>query len=502
MAMTRQRFLDLQQQRLKTSAASSKIGYRVVITPHFEIRADMTADERAYYQSLNKAFELDVVTDFSSNSSSDITTYPMVNGDTVADHMIRQAKTMSMRGTFSLYGSKPFTFPGADDRLTNIENFFEKLKNEGVMCTIAMIDRATNTATRFTIKDSMVLTNISFTYGQASMDYTFSWTEALTVNVAEIDANDIDYSDENSPAITDATSSDFTETLLDVTEVDKIVMNIMSLNNLVTEQFLTSLSTTAKFFVASAIASVAAGAAVITTIFAVCGSAAAFSSVMVPVGWIVTAASAAVAGIAAGIYAIVKSVKQRDAELKYKVQQFDYYEDDKKNKAECERFCNYIGNIHTQLEALNDYIQVYGIPTNENQQCMLFLDTKYYIFEFNKSNASTQARSIWSCNVTDQNNASIASCNDISAKAYKAVTDCTSSNKFFRTDTSFGLYVYFINKSLFSVENAVYDNEAARDAAINKCCSDLTNYCIMVTSLNMDEYLEKLKAVIEEAMTR
>ena len=502
MAMTRERFLQLQQQRDAVSTLS-KIGYRVVITPHFEISTTMTDDEKAYYESLNESFELDVVTDFGGNSTSDITTYPMVNGDTVADHMTRQAKTLNMVGSFSLYGAKPHTFPGADDRLTNIENFFEKIKNDGVFCTIAMIDRASNTTTRFTIKNNMVLTGINLKYGQASMDYSFDWTEVLTVDVADEDVQ-IDYNDENLPAIVDATSKDFTDTLLDISEVDKIVVNVLSINNLIADGFLTIAQTFAKFLVASSIAATAVGAAVVLGIVSVCGGIAAASSVMVPVGWIVAGVAAAVAGLAAGIYAIVKAAKQYEAEQKYKVTQFKAYNTDKENKAEVDRFCNYLGNIHTQLEVLNDYIQVYGISSNEAQDCMLFLDNKYYIFSFRKNNASTDDRDIWSCNVVSQDDVdtAVASCDDISAIAYKAITDCTSSNKFFRTNTSSGLYVYLINDKLFKVENDIYDYDSARTKAVNDCIGDLTNYYIMVTSLNMDEYLEKLKAVIEEAMTR
>ena len=45
--------------------------------------------------------EFDKVDDTDISSESDITTHPLVNGDTIADHMYRTPVTMSINGSFS-----------------------------------------------------------------------------------------------------------------------------------------------------------------------------------------------------------------------------------------------------------------------------------------------------------------------------------------------------------------------------------------------------------------
>ena len=86
--MTREEFLLLQQNRLKNASINvAKSGYRLVLTPHFEQSANMTAEEHEMIDRLNEPIEFDLITEQSVSATSEITQYPTVSGDTIADHM-------------------------------------------------------------------------------------------------------------------------------------------------------------------------------------------------------------------------------------------------------------------------------------------------------------------------------------------------------------------------------------------------------------------------------
>ena len=81
-------------------------------------------------------FMFDYVSDNSTSLSSDLTTHPMVNGDMVADHMFKQPLTVTYSGKFSLYGNKRTEY-GKEDRLEQIQNIFERIKNEAIICELS-----------------------------------------------------------------------------------------------------------------------------------------------------------------------------------------------------------------------------------------------------------------------------------------------------------------------------------------------------------------------------
>ena len=77
------------------------------------------------------AVEFDNIENENVNDTSDITNHPLVSGDIIADHMYRLPVNMTVTGTFSLYGNRPTIYAGNyNDRLTNIEAFFTRVKNE------------------------------------------------------------------------------------------------------------------------------------------------------------------------------------------------------------------------------------------------------------------------------------------------------------------------------------------------------------------------------------
>lgn len=503
MPMTRERYITLQRQNLRNQNTASG-GFRLVLTPHFEKNFKMTEEELANVDRLNESVEFDMVDSHSVTASSTITTYPIVNGDTVADHMIRQPTTVTINGKFSLYGNKPTTYSGNDDRLTNIQTFFERIKDEGVMCNIVTMERSGSSTAkqRFKARSNMALTNIQWNQGQADITFNFTFTEALTVNLDDIE---IDYTDENLPAITDAATLDFTDTLLDWKSIDKIVIQQLYDLGLIEDEFLDDVvywvntlgQATGDAIVGGLVGTTTAGVAAIATLTVIFGGLSA-----IPVaGWIATGVLATVGFIAGAIWAFVKSLQRANAEREYGIQVFKHYEEDRQAQQECVRFTNYFGSIHQQLEYLEDVMQVYGIGSNQEQECMLYIDNGYYIFSFKKNNTQTNnGKVIWTCNITDVNETINKDVNDVASAAFSSIDQCTSSNYLFRTQTSGGFWVYLINKALFNIENQSFDSDEARQQAIDECNSDLTSFCVFVSQTNMDDFNDKLGDIVINAM--
>ena len=158
------------------------------------------------------SFILDTVDDTSIDSSSSITMHPVVSGDMIADHMYNDPDTMQVRGSFSLNGSKGIVVDGSGSRLANFEDVFEDIKSRGVMCDIVKVhipnNDLTNQQPRFKLRQNMVLTSISFVEKINSVNFTFNFKQALTVDVEE---TPIDNDDEFLPYITEPNTLNFTD---------------------------------------------------------------------------------------------------------------------------------------------------------------------------------------------------------------------------------------------------------------------------------------------------
>lgn len=490
MPMTRSRYLMLQSMKNKPNSMV-KSGFRLVLTPHFEKNSSMTRERLISIDRLNESIEFDVVNGHSINASSTITTYPIVDGDTVADHMIRQPTSITINGVFSLYGNKPTLFSGNEDRLTNIETYFERIKDEGVMCTLVTMERGGGSSSkqRFKVRNNMVLTNINWTEGQSDIKFSFTFTEALTVNLDDIE---IDYTDENLPAITNPATLDFTDTLINWEEVDKIVIKQLHDLGLCTDDFLIAFQAYVKDLGEVGLSGLIGGAVGAGLAIAL------VTAFSIPVaGWI----AAGVGFLVGAFVAMFQTAKRKKAEKEYGIKTFKAYKNDRKNQQECERFVNYIGNIHRQMEYLEDVIQVYGIGSNQEQECILYVDNSYYIFSFKKNNTQTEnGNTIWTCNITDVEETINKDVADVAAEAMSSIDQCTTSNMLFRTQTGGGFWVYLINKDLFEIENATYTTEEERQKAINECNSNLTSFCVMVSQTNMDDFNDNLSKIVIDAM--
>lgn len=497
----RTEFLRIKQDKLKNASINVvKSGYRLVLTPHFEQSANMTKEEHEMVDKLNEPIEFDLINEKSISATSEITQYPTISGDTIADHMIKQSTTMTIGGVFSLYGNKPTTFVGADDRLTNVQSFFEKIKDEGVLCTLTTIDRASNSKHRFKTRENMALTSITWQENQSSMTFSFTFTEALRVNMIQPVS---DYTDENVPAITDPSTLNFTDEFLDPDKITGIICQQLQEVKLLDDDFALWVSQNAdvvrQIAGVTVIVAVAVGAKILSTMITTAIAASTLGLATNPVGWIIGAATLAVGAIAAFIIWICNSTAIKKAEEEYGIKAFGKSDNDEENEQTAERLCNYIGQVNQNLKVLNDVIQVFALQANIEQECMLYIGSMYYIFTFTKNNTQTKDGQItWKLSITSSNKDDTKDISDITGAALENIKDCTLDNMILKTDD--GVWIYLMNNKLYKVENATYNSQEERDKAIQDCKSDLTSYVILCSKTNMPAFCDKLRDVVINAM--
>lgn len=411
---------------------------------------------------------LDTVNDVQVTTSSEITTHPIVTGDLVADHMIRQPSTMTISGNFSMNGSKAFVVDNDGAKLTNIQTLFETINKEGILCSIVKvsieggINTESKSKARFLQRNSMALTNIQWTEQINSMGYNFTFTEVITIEVQEYD---VDISDSYLPDINEPVSLNFTEALLDWNDIDTRVTQALSEVNLITQDFLSYLSS----LTATSLVAIGVATAIALTIVSICGA-------IGPAGWIIVAIGAAVAVVVGIVNWIKKTVNSR----KYKIAQFQKYKDDRKNQQEVQRFSNFVGELHQELTELNTALKVYQLSSSGAQECLVTIDNNLYVFTFTKNNTTNS----YDLKITDVDYQDVGNGTKNVKSAFSSLSDCTDDNYLFRS-AEYGSRVYLLKNT----ENEDFDE------------NDLTNYYIFVSSIKMSEYNNTIQKIIINSFT-
>lgn len=415
---------------------------------------------------------LDTVEDTTVNGSSTITEYPMVNGDIVSDHAIVEPISLSLSGSFALNGSNQIIVDDGGARLASIEKFFEDLQRNATLCEIVKVTVSAENQARFLRRSSMCLKSYSWTEKISSLDYTLNFKQVLLVDIQEPEDVVID---ENLPDINAPKTSNFTETLFDVNQFDAQLITVLKSEKLIADDFIDYMKGLDKA------ALLAVGVAVVAALLVV---------QLVPL--IGQAASIAIVIAAAAVtmvFSLIKLIKRKIAEAKYKMQAFQYYKNKKKLTNETQRFSEFVENMHNQLQKLNDALKVYKIPSDGAQECLLQINDDMYDFIFTRDNTTNH----YNLSVIDMTNdeRQVKFANDVNSSALKGIAECTLSNYLFETDDQ--VYVYLIQ----------VDEEKQTDQGTIKLGSEnLSTYYIFVSSINMEKYTELLNELILEQLKK
>lgn len=350
----------------------------------------MAADYAVLITTPSGSHMLDAVDNFQVTGQNEMTSHPMVTGDVVGDHIIVQPCQITFNGTISLNASSPVK------SLSSIQKTFEDLKDNGTLCTVAKVKTANNEF-RFLKRNNMVLTGIVWTEHINSVDFNFTFNQALLDNVAvtQVAAGKF------LPDIVEPRTLTFQGTLISTEELYNEIIKALIDSGIVDEQFLEQAITSGMWILGgaalSALSIIGLGAAGIGIAAgsAIAGTAAvAAVSSMIPVaGWVV-AAGIGVAVAAWGIANLITEAIEA-GNLKFKAFKTDF-EDYEEERAENERFASMMDQIYTQVSVVNDWFRCYGFDSDDPQECMLNIGGTYHVFTLTRNNVASS----WSCAIT------------------------------------------------------------------------------------------------------
>lgn len=135
----------------------------------------------------NRKIYLENVSDSQITKNITITTHPVVSGEEIADHYYKEPITMTINGVISLNGSKSEVLEGSTVKgnprmLRRFEEVFERVQNDGHLCDIVKIQRGESGSYRFSKRENMVLTAITWTEGINTLGFNMTFTQALIVD--------------------------------------------------------------------------------------------------------------------------------------------------------------------------------------------------------------------------------------------------------------------------------------------------------------------------------
>ena len=399
---------------------------------------------------------LDTIDDVSINGAATITSQPMLNGDSISDHMFRQGKSLTLSGICSLNGSKVLVLTGDGNRLQNFEKVFEQIQNEGILCSIYKTSLSATRELRFLKRESMVLESFNWTEGINDVSFRLNFKQILFTNVVEYNpAKD----DAFLPNVNVPSQLSFTETLLDFDKVTANICKTLEDEKLWTNEFKQYINSIGGDEILRGFISIAAFG-VIASVLAALNT--------TPVGWVLTAAGLAIAGVYFIVKGIVDIIENQKRLQKYRIQVFTYSpNNDKRNAQEVERFADFIQGIKDELSKLDNSLHVYQISEDVSQFVELSIGDDYYEFEFTKGEVITTLK------VSNIDKTIIRNDFQMSA-ALESFDQATGANYVIKAKNN--ARVYLVNP--------------------NEDKKKLTNYYIVVCDFNPDDYNKIISDIV------
>lgn len=464
---------------------------------------------------------LDTQEEKSITANSVIAQQPLQSGDTMSDHMYRNPVEFSISGKFSLNGKNwnddSYNFFQKGDRLTNIQETFEFIKNNGILCQLTTIDEddvinsdqtgtlnlRTNAKSRFKIRNNMALTAIQWVEKQNTVQYTFKFVEVIMVEQQEYEElSDEEREDLGLPYVTSPVGSSLGTVLAETGQMKQIILRTLYDNGYIANDFFKQLCQNIDQFVkaaatAAAIISVGLAVSIITTIPAAIAVAAAAAtggsilgalagsvSAVFPVGTIVVAAVAVLAGIAIGIKKLIDYKKKQEKQKKaFKLVNGSA-------EKHTQRLLNLFDDVEKAVNKAKTNLLIYNINENKRQTVTLNLGGEYYLIEFDKDNA-TKGES-WGAKVTDMSGIALETVRHPWCPVSNFCSLNRNNNLWFK-DKSKEYEVYLVNPSLTKDINS--DKEKIENAK-----KDLTGYSIWVSKGDIRKQIKKVEDAIEKAI--
>lgn len=448
---------------------------------------------------------LDLQEEPTITASATLCQQPLQSGDTMTDHMYRNPTTIQLSGMFSLNGSNVLNkdtsynfFQTSQDRLTAIQEIFEKIKDDGILCRITTLkdgkggdaQNNDNAQVRFKERNNMALSSITWTQMQNSMKFSFTFNEVIMVEVQEYEElTDELLKELNLPRVTSPLGSSLSTVLSNTGGIEQIVVQSLYNNGYIDNDFAQALIefvdyvgtfVLAGLVAAGAIAAISAIAGSTAAALAISGSAA----VIFPVGTIVAVAVVAVVAVVSLISSWFNRAKEREKQRKvFKLINGSAEQD-------AIRLRNLLDDINNAVIGVTTNITIYEIDpkdTNTPQQVMINLGGDYFTIDFQENN--TKSEYGWTAQVYDLNDNPVRLqhnwCPQTSLADLKR-----NQNMWFRS----GQYeVYLINANLNDIVNST--DEEKKNVA-----KRLHSYTIWVSYGNVEENAKIIENAINDAI--
>lgn len=445
-----------------------------------------------------KYLPLDIVTTRTVNSSSNIITQPMLNGDTVADHSYRNPTTVAINGKFGIYGlyseDESYDFlsnSSNDSRLKKIETVFEYLKTNGILCDLIVmpmeIDKTSGSSSegsedRFLARRNLAVESFNFNDNFSSMDYTLSMKEVIVVDDTAYET----YEGSDDPSLAIIKTSSMNTYMLSLTndQLMEIIVEALYNADYIEKSWIekccddvgTYYKTLGKavasisgilLVVGVKLATLAGKTALLGVITgAGGGGVAAIGSTLAAAAGPIAIAVVVIAIVIAAIYTIFKRVKAEKKKKKakgYIALKNDSIEDG------LERINRLTADVRKGLTTITTSMQIGSFQTNEPQSILLKVNGVYFTitvsrntsanvsagecpfnFEVNKANATD---AYWGNYGTERGTPVIVDSYD----------NCTDSNYWFTDTNTYDYKVWIVNTSYKSYIDDINDKIANID---------------------------------------
>ena len=460
----------------------------------------------------NRYLLLDNIDDRQVSTNAEIARQPMQSGDTISDHMYRLPTEYSVSGTFSLngmnWGDNSYDFIQMGDRITNIQHAFEKIKDEGILCTLITIDsdalqknnvngldndKIINASTRFKIRKNMALQGITWVERQNSLKFTFKFYQIIMVEQQEyVNLQEAERIDLGLPLVSNPVGSSLGSVLADNGALAQTVTKALYDSGYIENDFLAAsveyLKDMKDIAIAQAIIVVAA-AVLVGTIYAVSviGVAASLTSsvaAIFPVGTIVAAAVVIVGAIICSISAIFNRRKEEEKKRdKFKLINGSA-------KQDTIRLMNFLDDIEIVVNNINSNITIYNIQEDKPHQVVLNIAGNYYVINFEQNNVNGYG---WESKVTTLDGSSIGTGQKEKWCPVAAFTDMDRNQNMWFKDSTKQYEVYLMNPALSSSYNGTEDE-------VNAVRKKLSSYTIWVSKGDISKNIKKIYDAINKAI--
>lgn len=137
-----------------------------------------------YLNGIKQRFLLDTINKVVVNTSSELTSHPIAQGDYVGDHMYRDQATLRLDGEWSISSGSNLNLGSKQTKLISFQSIFETIKNKGIICEILQISKNENSSNRFLKRTNMVLTDITWQEGITNVEFNFTFKQLITTDAA------------------------------------------------------------------------------------------------------------------------------------------------------------------------------------------------------------------------------------------------------------------------------------------------------------------------------